>query len=112
MSRVTPARREARCAARSAAPSAPRAARARASRPPRGTPLDDFGYAKVRRVERALIGEYRALVERSVAELTPETQPTVVKIAALPDIVRGYEDIKLRNVERFHSEARRLLGSA
>ncbi len=28
--------------------------------------------------------------------------------AELPDIVRGYEDIKLRSVERFRTEASRL----
>ncbi|HEV2062898.1 MAG TPA: indolepyruvate ferredoxin oxidoreductase family protein [Solirubrobacteraceae bacterium] len=74
----------------------------------RGTPVDPFGFPKVRRVERELIGEYRALVEQSVAELTPENRETVVEIAALPDIVRGYEEIKLRNVERYRAEAERL----
>ena len=74
----------------------------------RGTPLDVFGLPKVRRVERALIGEYRALVERSVAELEPASRDTVVKIAALPDIVRGYEEIKLSNVERYRAEAEKL----
>ncbi len=74
----------------------------------RGTPLDVFGLPKVRRVERALIGEYRSLVERSLEELRPETHATVAKIAALADMVRGYEDIKLRNVERYRAEAEKL----
>jgi indolepyruvate ferredoxin oxidoreductase len=74
----------------------------------RGTPADVFGVAKVRRVERRLIDEYRALVERSLELLTPQTHMTVAKIAALPDIVRGYEEIKLRNVERYRAEAERL----
>ena len=74
----------------------------------RGTPLDAFGLPKVRRVERRLIGEYRGLVERSLAELTPQTHATVAEIAALPDLVRGYEDIKLRSVERYRAEAERL----
>ena len=42
----------------------------RAMRGLRGRWLDPFGHAKVRRVERELIGEYRALVERSLAHLT------------------------------------------
>ncbi|HEV2812280.1 MAG TPA: DUF6537 domain-containing protein, partial [Solirubrobacteraceae bacterium] len=74
----------------------------------RGTPVDVFGYAKVRRVERALIGEYRELVDRSLSELRPETHTTVAKIAALPDVVRGYEEIKLRNVERYRAEVEKL----
>ncbi len=74
----------------------------------RGTPADVFGFAQVRRVERELIDEYRELVARSLAELRPETQPTVKEIAALPEMVRGYEDIKLRNAERYRAEAERL----
>jgi indolepyruvate ferredoxin oxidoreductase len=32
----------------------------------------------------------------------------VAQIADLPDVVRGYEDIKLANVTRFREEAARL----
>jgi indolepyruvate ferredoxin oxidoreductase len=71
----------------------------------RGTKLDLFGLPKVRRIERALPGEYRALVERSLERLTPVTHATVAEIAELPDVVRGYEDIKLGNVERFREQA-------
>jgi indolepyruvate ferredoxin oxidoreductase len=80
----------------------------RAMRRLRGTPFDVAGLPKVRRVERALIGEYRALVAGALEHLTPETHQTVAAIAALPDMVRGYEEIKLRNVERFRAEAERL----
>jgi indolepyruvate ferredoxin oxidoreductase len=74
----------------------------------RGTPLDMFGYAKVRRVERALIGQYRALIEDAIRDLTPANHDRAVELANLPDIIRGYEDIKLRNVEKFWSEVKRL----
>jgi indolepyruvate ferredoxin oxidoreductase len=74
----------------------------------RGTPLDIFGYAHVRRIERALIDEYRALIERRLAELTPETYDRAVQIAELPDLIRGYESVKLLNVERFRAAAREL----
>jgi indolepyruvate ferredoxin oxidoreductase len=75
----------------------------------RGTKLDLFALPEVRRVERKLPGEYRALVERALEDLRPETHATVARIAELPDVVRGYEDIKLRNVERFRAEAAELL---
>nr|WP_205699739.1 indolepyruvate ferredoxin oxidoreductase family protein [Conexibacter sp. SYSU D00693] len=74
----------------------------------RGTPLDVFGLAKVRRVERALPDEYRALVQRALERLTPDTQPLVARVAELPDLVRGYEDVKLASVERFRAEAAHL----
>jgi indolepyruvate ferredoxin oxidoreductase len=74
----------------------------------RGKALDPFGKAKVRRVERELIGEYRGLVERSLAELTPDTAALVLEICDLPDGIRGYEEIKLRSVKRFRMTAERL----
>jgi indolepyruvate ferredoxin oxidoreductase len=72
----------------------------------RGTGLDPFGYARVRRTERALVGEYRELVERALRDLSPKTHDRAVRIARLPDLVRGYEDVKLRNVQRFREAAR------
>jgi indolepyruvate ferredoxin oxidoreductase len=64
----------------------------------RGTPLDVFGYAHVRREERRLIGWYRGLVESALDHLNPQTYDLAVEIARLPDGVRGYESIKLSNL--------------
>jgi indolepyruvate ferredoxin oxidoreductase len=75
----------------------------------RGRKLDLFALPKVRRVERALPGEYRALVERALGSLEPRTYDGVVELCALPDVVRGYEDVKLRNVETFRSRAAELV---
>ena len=74
----------------------------------RGTPLDPFGYAKVRRVERRLAREYRRLVERLADRLTPANLEQAVALAELPDEVRGYEHVKLANVERYRAELGRL----
>ncbi len=80
----------------------------RAMRRLRGTPFDPFGHTEVRRVERDLIGVYRDLVERSLTTLTPERAARVTEVAALPDLVRGYEEIKLRSVAEFHRRAAEL----
>jgi indolepyruvate ferredoxin oxidoreductase len=74
----------------------------------RGTAFDPFGRAEVRRVERALIGEYRALMEKAMAGLSPESYERAAKLANLPDLIRGYEEVKLRNVQRFRDEVRAL----
>jgi indolepyruvate ferredoxin oxidoreductase len=74
----------------------------------RGTPLDLFGYAHVRRVERALIGEYCALLEQALATLSAESYERAIRLAELPDMIRGYEEVKLRNVQRFRDAAREL----
>jgi indolepyruvate ferredoxin oxidoreductase len=80
----------------------------RALRSVRGTPVDIFGYAKVRRVERQLIGEYRRLVESLLDDLNEENYELAVQIAELPDMIRGYEDIKLASVAEFRGEAEAL----
>jgi indolepyruvate ferredoxin oxidoreductase len=67
----------------------------------RGTPVDPFGYTAVRRTERQLIGEYRELVRSLLADLTPENHAEIAEIVALPDIVRGYEEIKMANVAAY-----------
>jgi indolepyruvate ferredoxin oxidoreductase len=73
----------------------------RAMRRLRGTALDPFGYAHVRRVERELVTEYRAVVAALLSGLTAENHAMSVEIAGLPDLVRGYEQIKLDSVGRY-----------
>jgi indolepyruvate ferredoxin oxidoreductase len=72
----------------------------------RGTVLDPFGHTHVRRTERALIQEYRDLVQRLLDGLTPANHPSAVDLAALPDMVRGYEHIKLDSVVRYREQQR------
>jgi indolepyruvate ferredoxin oxidoreductase len=80
----------------------------RAMRGLRGTALDPFGYAEVRRVERALIGEYRTMIENVLVRLRPEVHDTAVELGELPDQIRGYEHVKLGNVKRFREQAAEL----
>ncbi|MFJ9312997.1 indolepyruvate ferredoxin oxidoreductase family protein [Pimelobacter simplex] len=70
----------------------------------RGTAADPFGYAHVRRVERDLRDHYRTMVDDLARELTPDGYDRAVRLAELPDLVRGYEGVKLRNVERYLAE--------
>jgi indolepyruvate ferredoxin oxidoreductase len=81
----------------------------RALRGLRGTALDIFGRAEVRREERRLIDEYRALVETALERLAPATHDTAVAISLLPEEIRGYEHIKLEGVARFRDRAKQLI---
>jgi indolepyruvate ferredoxin oxidoreductase len=69
----------------------------------RGTPLDPFGHAGVRKVERELVLEYERTVDHLIAGLGPRNHAIAIEIAKLPDIIRGYEQIKLANVERYRA---------
>jgi len=74
----------------------------------RGTTFDIFGYDHIRKVERALIPQYRELVFKAVDNLTSDNYSQAVKLASLPDLIRGYDEVKLKNVEKFWSEVQTL----
>jgi len=74
----------------------------------RGTRLDPFGHTQVRRVERELINEYTATIDELLRQLSAETYPRAVQIARLPDLVRGYESIKLANVALYRARVKEL----
>ncbi len=71
----------------------------------RGTRLDVFGYDRIRQIERALIGQYRELIFAAADSLSADNYAQAVKLASLPDIVRGYDEVKLGNIERFWAAA-------
>lgn len=77
-----------------------------ASRRVRGTRLGPFGYARVRRVERALPGEYRDTVPWAPAAAG---HALPVELAGTPDIVRGYEDVKLNSVAAYRERRAELV---
>ncbi len=70
----------------------------------RGTPLDIFGYAKVRKIERSLPGEYLELVDAISGAISTTSYERLVEIAALPDVIRGYEELKEQRVQMFRSQ--------
>jgi len=77
----------------------------------RGTAVDPFGYARVRRVERSLSAQYQSDLPTVLNALTSDSAETVLAILRLPDLIRGYEDVKLSSVERYEQQRTDLLGS-
>lgn len=75
----------------------------------RGTALDPFGRSPMRRLERGLIREYVAAVDEAILNLTPDTHEVMMELAKLPDVVRGYEELKLKNVQRFRDRSEQLV---
>jgi indolepyruvate ferredoxin oxidoreductase len=64
----------------------------------RFTPLDPFGHTEERRMERALIDEYRAAVECLLARLTPATHAAICEWAEAASGIKGFGPIKARNL--------------
>ena len=67
----------------------------------RGTWADPFGHTGVRRAERALPGEYRHALEGALEHLSVDNLADTVALAELPDLVRGYEHLKMDRVATF-----------
>jgi indolepyruvate ferredoxin oxidoreductase len=64
-------------------------------------------------MERALVDEYRATIETVLAKLAVRPDDGVydlaVEIAGAVEMIRGYETVKERNVERYRARVGELL---
>jgi indolepyruvate ferredoxin oxidoreductase len=60
----------------------------------RGGALDIFGHTEERKMERGLMASYETTLDRLAAGLSPESLPLAVKIAEIPQQIRGYGHVK------------------
>jgi indolepyruvate ferredoxin oxidoreductase len=77
----------------------------------RGGAFDIFGYTDERKMERALIGEYRELVGAVLAQLNAGNYDTAVALAQLPEKIRGFGHVKEKAVAEFRAEKARLMAA-
>ena len=75
----------------------------------RGTALDPFGYAAERRMERALIGEYEALVMSLAGRMTHDNAARAAEISGAASLIRGYGPIKEEGVVEYRALLETLL---
>jgi indolepyruvate ferredoxin oxidoreductase len=75
----------------------------------RGTAFDPFGYTAERRTERALIGDYGALLSEIFSRLAPENHHIAVALASIPEKIRGFGHIKTRHLKSAKAEEASLL---
>jgi indolepyruvate ferredoxin oxidoreductase len=76
----------------------------------RGGSFDIFGYTAERKMERALIGEYRGMIEGVLGSLDASTHATAVELAALPEQIRGFGHVKEKAVAEYRARTAELLG--
>jgi indolepyruvate ferredoxin oxidoreductase len=75
----------------------------------RGTALDPFGYTRERKVERALIEDYEALVEELLTGLTTDNHALAIRLASVPDDIKGYGHVKDAHLEKARRKQTELL---
>ena len=74
----------------------------------RGGALDLFGYSQERRMERALIAEYRQAIASTLPNLDAPKHAIALELAAIPEKIRGYGHVKAASVELARAEQREL----
>ncbi len=75
----------------------------------RGTRLDPFGHTAERRMERRMLAEYEATLDRMLPTLTRERLPAMVELASLPATVRGFGHVKAKAAEAAETRRAALL---
>ena len=77
----------------------------------RGTAFDIFGYTAERRMERRLIADYEAAIDDILVRLEPDNHFLAVKIAAIPEDIRGFGHVKERHVKLAKASEAELLAA-
>ncbi|PWF45066.1 indolepyruvate ferredoxin oxidoreductase family protein [Massilia glaciei] len=77
----------------------------------RGGALDIFGYTAERKMERALIGQYRDTVGALLPKLNADNLAQLVAIASIPEDIRGYGHVKERHFKAAKQKEAALLAA-
>jgi indolepyruvate ferredoxin oxidoreductase len=75
----------------------------------RDTPFDVFGYTEERRRERALRRDYFDLIDTLIGHLTTENRSIALKLAQVPEEIRGYGHVKAESMDKAHAETLALM---
>jgi indolepyruvate ferredoxin oxidoreductase len=70
----------------------------------RGTPFDIFGYSSERKTERGLVKDYEDRLSDILDRLTPANHAAAVALASLPEKIRGFGPVKMRNLAIVRAE--------
>ncbi|PUA18611.1 indolepyruvate ferredoxin oxidoreductase family protein [Glaciimonas sp. PCH181] len=75
----------------------------------RGTSFDIFGYTEERKAERALVEDYIGLINELSGSLTSDNLDLAIKLANIPDDIRGFGHVKERNMAAADKKRTQLL---
>ncbi|MEV0449223.1 DUF6537 domain-containing protein [Streptomyces sp. NPDC050600] len=63
----------------------------------------------MRPTERALVPEYETIMTEVCRALDEDVHALALEIASLPEMVRGYEEIKMASVARYRDRSEELV---
>lgn len=77
----------------------------------RGTPFDLFGYSSDRKIERKLLQDYLAMLDRARPMIDAPRLKIATELAQLPLSIRGFGPVKEEAVEDFYRNSKRLMST-
>ena len=75
----------------------------------RGGAFDIFGYTAERRMERRLVDDYEQTVRALLKDLNTENHAIAVQIAAVPEQIRGFGHVKIKQLDTAKAREAELL---
>ena len=75
----------------------------------RGTAFDIFGRTAERKTERKLIADYEAMLDEILGKLNADNHHVAVGLAAIPEKIRGFGHVKMRNLAAAKADEAALL---
>jgi indolepyruvate ferredoxin oxidoreductase len=77
----------------------------------RGSAFDIFGYSHERRMERRLIRDYETAIGEILERLSADNHALAVRIASIPEDIRGFGHVKERNIGQAKAKEAELLAA-
>ena len=76
----------------------------------RGTKFDFMSWfsSDVRKTDKKILHHYKTILNNNINEISNGKYEDLLKFSELPDLVRGYEEVRLATVETYYKEANRL----
>ena len=73
--------------------------------------MDIFGHTQERRTERRLITDYEEMVEELLRGLSAANLALAVEIASMPEEIRGFGHVKMKNLRKVKKREADLLNA-
>ena len=76
----------------------------------RGTKFDFMSWfsSDVRKTDKEILHHYKTILNNNINEISNGKYEDLLKFSELPDLVRGYEEVRLATVETYYKEADKL----
>jgi indolepyruvate ferredoxin oxidoreductase len=78
----------------------------------RGTKLDFMAWfsADVRKADTEVLAHYKTVITENLPSIKNGGYDKMIKFSALPDVIRGYEEVRLETLNTYYNNSKQILG--